>query len=146
MVNELTGERKHLYRSACEAISMPTFGSRLKLAMKHARKTRVQVAAAVGMTRQTIGMLVNDKVKSMTAENAAEAANFLGVSYYWLCTGKGRMIEPIPLAKHQLPFRRIRAEDLERLRAAGKLAEAESFMLGLLSVAEAGDSTKSQAN
>jgi len=98
------------------------------------------------ISTQAAGQLKHGRSKSLSAENAARAARYLGVSTYWLCTGDGPMIEPTAIRpRRELPFRRVRHEDLLALQDAGKLAEAESFILGLLSGVEP-TGTKSRAS
>jgi transcriptional regulator with XRE-family HTH domain len=70
-------------------LAFMTFGKRLSAAMEAAEKDRAALAAALGVSVQAIGQTIRSDSKSMTAENAAKAARFLGVDLYWLATGEG---------------------------------------------------------
>lgn len=75
-----------------------TFTERLRIAFAASGVTRAQLAAVLrspngtrGVSVSSIGQLLSGTSKSMNAENAARAARFLGVNYFWLCTGEGDM-------------------------------------------------------
>lgn len=84
---------------------MPTtFAERLARAMTVAGKNRNELAKVLrsttgkmGISPSGIGQLLDGKSKSMTAENCARAARFLGVNSYWLATGEGSIAEPANL-------------------------------------------------
>ena len=124
---------------------MGTFADRLKRAMTYAKRERADLQRHLRISPQGMGQILNGTTKAMSADNAARAARFLGVSIYWLCTGEGPMLETTAISARTLPFRRIKPDDLARLKALGKLGEAESFMLGLLAAVD-GDDTKSRAS
>lgn len=65
------------------------FGSRLRLAMAQAKVSRKDLAAKLGISVQAIGMVISGQSKAFTAENNANAAEFLGCSSMWLATGDG---------------------------------------------------------
>lgn len=75
---------------ASENISM-TYGDRLKVALAHTGKDRASLAAAIGVSVQSIGQVMLGDTKALTAENSARAARYLGVDGYWLATGEGQM-------------------------------------------------------
>ena len=81
---------KHAFPVAVYGDGM-NYGERLQAAMTHARKTRKDVARALGITAQAVGDVVRGKSRAFTAENSAKAAVFLGVSAHWLSTGEGSM-------------------------------------------------------
>lgn len=69
------------------------FGDRLDQALRHAGRQRKWLADKLGISTTAINAVLTGLTKSMTAENCAEAALLLGVSGYWLATGKGGMLE-----------------------------------------------------
>lgn len=69
-----------------------TYGSRLKTAITQAKCGRKDLAAAIGISVQAIGDVINGKSNALTAENSAKAAAFLRVSSSWLATGEGEML------------------------------------------------------
>lgn len=80
-----------------------TYGERLDLALKHAKKSRAELAQRLrnpagefGVSASAVAQVLNGKSNSLTAENSALAAAFLGVNHHWLATGVGRMIESSP--------------------------------------------------
>lgn len=123
---------------------METFGDRISAALDFSKKDRRELAAHLGVSEQAVGQVINGHTKAMSAYNAARAARFLGVSFYWLCTGQGRIVEPAALPARDWPFRRVTADDIRSLREADRLGEAESFILGLLSGVN-GNGSKSHA-
>ena len=75
-----------------------TFADRLNEALAASSKSRSQLAGQlrgpegkIGISAAAVGQQLSGQTKQMTAENAARAARFLGVDFYWLCTGEGRM-------------------------------------------------------
>lgn len=86
---------------------MTTFAERLADAIDHAKTSRKALAKALkspgsvnGVSEQAIGQLLAGTSKSMSAQNTARAARFLGVDLYWFCTGEGQKVrrEPAGLA------------------------------------------------
>ncbi|MCW7541465.1 XRE family transcriptional regulator [Aquabacterium sp. A7-Y] len=69
------------------------YGERLQLALNLAGQTRDALAKALGVSVQSIGLVINGQTKAHTAENCAKAAAFLRVNFFWLATGVG---EPRP--------------------------------------------------
>ena len=70
---------------------MNIFGERLDLALKTRKVTPARLARAIGISRQSIGHLLSGMSKSMSAQNCALTASYLGVSSKWLATGEGDM-------------------------------------------------------
>lgn len=70
------------------------YGLRLQAAMDNHRppRTRKEVAEALGISVQALGLVLRGKTKSLTAENNARAADYLGVDPTWLATGEGDML------------------------------------------------------
>lgn len=52
-------------------------------------KSRKQVAEALGISQQALGLVLRGVSKSLTAENNTKAARLLGVNPDWLATGIG---------------------------------------------------------
>lgn len=65
------------------------YGDRLKEALAQSNKDRKGLAAAMGITVQAVGGVINGGTKAFTAENNARAAAYLGVNPSWLATGEG---------------------------------------------------------
>lgn len=75
-----------------------TYGKRLQEALTFAKKTRKQLADALGCTPQTIGIVIKwagEKERKLSTEYHLDAARFLRVSAHWLATGEGEM-EAVP--------------------------------------------------
>lgn len=64
---------------------MSQFGQRLLHGMTFARTSRKALASALGISLQAVGQAI--KHGNFSAANAAKAARFLGVNWYWLATG-----------------------------------------------------------
>lgn len=71
---------------------MVEFKDRLRLAMEHAQVGREALRAKLKVSRVAVDKLLDGRSKSMSAENCAHAAQFLGVDMYWLATGAGPML------------------------------------------------------
>jgi len=70
---------------------------RIDLALKHAGKTRTELAEHLDVSRQAISNLGRKEEASMKPQHIAKAARFMKCDVYWLCTGEGRRYEPQPL-------------------------------------------------
>lgn len=70
---------------------MANYWERLSEAMAHAGVSLKTLQDHLGVSYQAIKKVADGKTKSLTAENNAEAARFLGVNSYWLATGKEAM-------------------------------------------------------
>lgn len=75
-----------------------TFAERITAALAGAGKSRADLArvlrspkGTMGISNSGVGQLLAGDSKSMTAENCARAARYLGVSIYWLATCEGPM-------------------------------------------------------
>lgn len=64
----------------------PGFGARLAAALEAAKKTRRELADHLLISVQAVGQAINGG--RFSAANAAKAARFLGVNWYWLATGE----------------------------------------------------------
>lgn len=101
------------------------FRRRLAEAIKRKECSRADLAAALGVSVQAIGLVLSGDTRALTAENAAKAARFLGVDYYWLATGEGD-IEP----NTSWPIKRISVDRFlslapeDRAYVEGKIASA----------------------
>lgn len=62
---------------------------RIDIALRHARKSRGELAAAIGVSVQAISNLKRRPHGELRLVHTAHAARFLGVDLYWLCTGEG---------------------------------------------------------
>jgi len=70
---------------------MVEFKERLKLAMEHAHVGREALRTKLKVSRVAIDKLLDGRSKSMSAENCAHAARYMGVDLFWLATGEGAM-------------------------------------------------------
>lgn len=67
------------------------YGERLQDALHRAGRTRKQLAAALGVSPQAIGMVINGswgRERKLSAVNNEKAAAYLGISRLWLLTGE----------------------------------------------------------
>lgn len=88
--------------------AMGEYGRRLGKALLGAKRSRAELADACGISVSAIGHVISGRAGSLSAENNARAAVFLGVDPFWLATG-----ETLPnAAKQPMPFR-----DLSSLEA-----------------------------
>lgn len=98
--------------------------------MRFAKKERKDLATAIGKTVQAVGSVINGRTHAFTAENNANAANFLGVNADWLATGKGEMAAAPP------ELERL-AEVVARLTSSGKMQITEvQAMVAMLNARE----------
>lgn len=91
--------------------TMVEFKERLKAAMEHAKVSREALREKLSVTRVAIDKLLDGRSKAMSAENCAYAARYMGVSIYWLATGKGEMC-----ASESLPAAHMAAESIAEYR------------------------------
>ena len=67
------------------------YGDRLQYALNRAGRSRKQLAAAMEISPQAIGMVLNSAgglERKLSAINNEKAASYLGVSMLWLLTGE----------------------------------------------------------
>ena len=67
------------------------YGDRLQYALNRAGRSRKQLAAAMEISPQAIGMVLNSAgglERKLSAINNEKAASYLGVSRLWLLTGE----------------------------------------------------------
>jgi transcriptional regulator with XRE-family HTH domain len=67
------------------------YQDRLLKATMTAKKSRAELADALGISVQAIGSVLNGNTKELTAANNAKAARFLGCNPDWLALGAGDM-------------------------------------------------------
>ena len=67
---------------------------RIDLALRHAGKSRSELATAIGLTTQAISNLKRREGSTLRPENVAKAARYMQCDLYWLCTGEGAEYEP----------------------------------------------------
>lgn len=68
-----------------------SYAKRLQDSLHRAGRTRKQLAPALGVTPQAIGMVLNDTGqmgRKLSAVNNEKAAAYLGISRLWLLTGE----------------------------------------------------------
>lgn len=65
------------------------YAERLQKALDLSGGKRKDLAAALGITTQSLGQVLLKKTRAFTAENNARAAKYLKVDSYWLATGEG---------------------------------------------------------
>lgn len=68
---------------------MSTLSQRIKEAMDEKPCIAADVARAAGVKESSVSDWVNDVTKTLKAEPALRAAQYLGVSPFWLVLGKG---------------------------------------------------------
>lgn len=76
-------------------MNVMTFGERLTAALLHARKSRKELCAAIGITPQAVSQAIAGRAsgdRGFNAANNARAADYLGVDPTWLASGEGVMI------------------------------------------------------
>lgn len=73
-----------------------SYGDRIKESLALSTLGRKELAEAMDISVQAVGLVINGKSKAFTAENNARAAEFLGVNPYWLATGEGEMLAKPP--------------------------------------------------
>ena len=78
---------------------MVDYWERLSAALAHAQSNLKQLQEYLGVSYQAMKKLEDGKTKSLSAQNSAQAAKFLGVDSHWLATGEGEM-----LITKQAPF------------------------------------------
>lgn len=126
--------------------TMVDYWTRLKEAMTHAGVVKAQLQTHLGVSYQAMKKLEDGKTKSLTAENNAKAAKFLGVNAYWLATGQETKEIPssaTPATTLNLqekraqneakvwPFEDIKPEQYQRLTPVQK-SKVEGYILGML--------------
>ena len=67
------------------------FATRLRDALTLRNVSTKQLADALGVSSQAVTQVLSGSSKALTAANAARAAQFLSVSFFWLATGEGAM-------------------------------------------------------
>lgn len=72
--------------------TMVDYWQRISDALKHANASQKQLQEALGISYQAMKKLEEGKTKSLSAENNARAARFLGVNSHWLATGEDTML------------------------------------------------------
>lgn len=97
---------------------MVDYVERLELALKHAQVTPKDLQLHLGVSYQAMKKLMDGVSKSLSAENHARAARFLGVNSYWLATGEEGMTSTSPYDSN--------AGESVRLLAREKMAEYQS--------------------
>jgi transcriptional regulator with XRE-family HTH domain len=113
-----------------------TYGDRLKLALEHSGKSVAELARQLvsptgrtGVSETSVHQVLRGETRSQTAENCALAARFLGVSYYWLATGRGSMLAdaPVPATAGEPPaaYRATGAATLQELQLMLQAAAPE---------------------
>ncbi|MEY3381458.1 MAG: helix-turn-helix domain-containing protein [Hylemonella sp.] len=112
-----------------------SYGARLQTAMDAAGKSRSDLAAELGCTRQAVGLVLNNGTgRTLSTEFHAKAARFLGVDPYWLATGEGEMSVTSSLTSSALDIATL--YDLipvkDRVRRARAYNQAASAILNVL--------------
>lgn len=70
---------------------MVDYWDRLEAALTHSGKTLKDLQLHLKVSYQAMKKVSDGKTKALTAENNANAAQFLGIDSDWLATGKGQM-------------------------------------------------------
>lgn len=107
---------------------MSTYGSRLNAALERKKRSRADLAKAIGRTPQAIGQVINGMTKALTAANNSLAAIYLDVNPHWLATGEGEMLP----AGSQVEASNVTALPTPALRSLDDvLAELQTVVDGL---------------
>ena len=97
---------------------MTTLGERLKKALADSGASQRELAKAVGRTPAAVNFWVTGRTKTMSADDAKKAGEFLRVSPIWLATGDGQERqtvealcpgEPVPDGFVEIPELDVRA-------------------------------------
>lgn len=99
---------------------MSTLSDRIKLAMDEKQCKAADVARAAGVKEASVSDWVNNVTKSLKAEPAIKAAQYLGVSPFWLVLGKGpknpsdvdRHISELAVQQNIQPYRNDKVNQL----------------------------------
>jgi transcriptional regulator with XRE-family HTH domain len=83
-----------MFTFTIEHMSSENFAERLAEVMQERGITAAALAAALGLTRQSISLLLSRDSKAMRPENLFAAADFLGVEPRWLAIGEGPKYPP----------------------------------------------------
>lgn len=113
---------------------------RIEVAMRQKGATQKQIADACGIAVPSVNGWVKGKTKTLKAETAIKAAQFLGVNAEWLAEGRGPMLASemanavlLTAEEHRLlhSFQQLGEKDRLRLVAEveykARLAEIESL-------------------
>lgn len=73
--------------------TMVDYWQRISDALKHAGVTQKQLQEHLGISYQAMKKLEDGKTKSLSAENNARAARFLGINSHWLATSEESMLQ-----------------------------------------------------
>lgn len=68
-----------------------TLADRMKLALKRAGKSKIELARACNISHPSVSSWCNGRTKALKGATCLAAARFLGVSPYWLGRGVGSM-------------------------------------------------------
>lgn len=112
---------------------MSTLSDRIKLAMDEKPCKAADVARAAGIKEASVSDWVNDVTKTLKAEPALKAAQFLRVSPFWLVLGKGpknasdidRHISDLALKQDSADYKKVEDNCL----SFGELSEDESIIV-----------------
>jgi hypothetical protein len=111
-----------------------TFGGRLQIALAVSGKKRSQLAEVLrsstgkmGASVSAVGQVINGKGR-MNAENAARAARFLEVNFFWLCVGEGDQAD-LTLAAREL------AESFDKIRTVDRRQKAYGSAMNAIEMA-----------
>ena len=105
-----------LYLNESILTPMKNYGARLDEALQLARKERLELADAIGVSVQAVGQVIAGKTKALTAENTARAARFLDVDAFWLATGEGKpQVATKRVGKDAWPFQTVSADEYAQL-------------------------------
>lgn len=114
-----------------------TYGNRLNQALAHAKKTRGQLAEAIGLSVQSVGQVIKGDTRAFTAENNAYTAKFLRVSSYWLATGKGDMTAKDDSSDYFTANARELATVFDMIPESDTLRRAKAYTLAMQALVDA---------
>jgi transcriptional regulator with XRE-family HTH domain len=118
--------------SAGATLPPMSYGERLAKAMEQARVDRAKLAAALEISVQAVGQVLNGQTKAFTADKSAKAARLLRVDHYWLATGEGEPKPPGP-SEEALEF----ARRYDRLDTDGRAKFSAAIVIAQQGVPDA---------
>jgi transcriptional regulator with XRE-family HTH domain len=144
----VTGRGEKLVTSMPDMSSTDTmYGKRLAAALEHSKKSRRELAQAIGRTPQNIGMIINDAKRTdqkLTSDANAQAACFLRVNAHWLATGQGEMASDVPVAGYEMSVQAIDlAELFDMIPVSDKLRRARAYSNATCAILDAIQNTDS---
>lgn len=94
--------------------TMVDYAERLQAAISHAGVTSKALQDHLKISYQAMKKVEDGKTKSLSAENNARAARFLGVDSFWLATGEDSMIlSQTELQSQKIGYAQVAQESMQ---------------------------------